>query len=79
MDAIAEIKKFAAEQQTIGEVKAKQEALEGRVQRLEGSIESHLKNIYAKLDRPSWAVVTIITFLSSGFFTMLAIVLTKGH
>lgn len=64
------------------ELYQKHAALRDRVTAIEESMNGHLKNIYDKLDqfggRPSWVVVTIISLLSSGFFALLALHLSKG-
>lgn len=63
----------------IGVLGAKHEALEDRVDRLDKKISMQLDKIDRKLERfinrPSWVTVSIITFLSSGFFTMLALMI----
>lgn len=79
MDAMEAIGQFASKQQTVGELKAKQEALEGRFDRFEESYRDNLKRIYEKLDRPSWMTAGLITFLSSACVALLTIVLTRGN
>lgn len=72
------IQQFSDKYQAIGEMRAKHNALEQRVDRMETSMSTQLKSINEKLDRPSWAVVTIITLLSSGFFSLLTVVVKEA-
>ena len=66
----------------ISTVKANHKALDRRVIELEKKMSSNLEKIYEKLEklgnRPSWLTASIIAFLSSGFFTMLTIVLMRS-
>jgi len=67
--------------EALADLKARHEGLEGRVGRLEDTMKANLNKIFNKLEslsesnnkRPSWATLTVITFLSSGFFLMMAL------
>lgn len=65
----------------IGALKATQEAQKNQMDRFETGIWKEVREIRSELkrlsNRPSWVTVIIISFLSSGFFAMLAITL-KG-